>query len=226
MGLATRIIPILLRRGNSLIKGKQFNSWRSVGHPLQAARIHAARGVDELMILDLGAEQPDYAMIDTLSCNFFTPITVGGGIRNISDIQNLLKAGADKVCIKLRSLIQGAAKVFGSQAICVSLEVRAGIDTVKIAQEIANDGAGEILLQSVERDGMMDGYDLKLIEKVSHAVDIPVIASCGCGTYQHMLEAIQAGADAVAAGSLFQFTDATPLGAARYLQEHGIETRV
>ena len=224
MGLAIRVIPVLLRRGNSLVKGRQFNSWRSVGHPLQAARIHAARGVDELMILDLGSDQPDYVMIDKLTRDSFTPITVGGGIKTIADIQNLLRAGADKVCLKSQELMKAASGIFGKQAICASLEVRdqTVVEEAKQLEEIS----GEILLQSVDRDGMMGGYDLELIHNVSCAINIPVIASCGCGTYQHMLEAIQAGASAVAAGAMFQFTDATPLGAAQYLHEHGIETRI
>lgn len=225
MSLSVRIIPVLLRKGNALIKGRQFDSWRSVGHPLQAARIHAARGVDELMILDLGSNQPDYKMIDSLTRDSFTPITVGGGINSIQDIQNLLRAGADKICIKSKTVIKEASIIFGKQAVCASLEVR-NQDVVKEATLLEEIGAGEILLQTVERDGMMDGYDLDTIRKVSQAVNIPIIASCGCGTYQHMLEAIQAGASAVAAGAMFQFTDSTPLGAAKYLSEHGIETRI
>ena len=225
MGLSVRIIPVLLRRGNSLVKGRRFESWRSVGHPLQAARIHASRGVDELMILDLGSESPDHKMIDMLTQDSFTPITVGGGIKSISDIQNLLRAGADKVCVKSKQVIKESSVVFGKQAICASLEVR-DQDAVAEAKQLEEIGAGEILLQSVERDGMMEGYDIDLVRNVSHAVNIPIIASCGCGTYEHMLEAIHAGASAVAAGAMFQFTENTPLGAAKYLAEHGIESRV
>lgn len=224
MGLSVRIIPVLLKKNNSLIKGRQFDSWRSVGHPLQAARIHASRGVDELMILDLGPDDPDYQMIDLLTKEAFIPITVGGGIKGISDIQNMLRAGADKVCIKSKEVIQEASKVFGKQAICACLEVR-DQDVTEEAKHLEAIGAGEILLQTVERDGMMEGYDLENIYNVSHAVHIPIIASCGCGTYAHMLDAINAGASAVAAGAMFQWTDQTPLGAAKYLSAHGIETR-
>jgi len=224
--LSTRIIPVLLRRGNSLVKGRQFDSWRSVGHPLQAARIHAAREVDELMILDLSSDQPDYAMAESLTRCCFTPITIGGGIKSVGDIQNLLRAGADKICLKNRSLIKEASTLFGSQAICVSLEIRNVDDAVGIAMECEAVGAGEILLQTVADDGMLHGYNTDLIHAVSSAVGIPVIASCGCGTYQHMLEAVEAGASAVAAGAMFQFTDSTPLGAARYLSDHGIKTRL
>ena len=219
MGLAVRIIPVLLHKNGSLVKGKQFNSWRVVGHPLQAASIYAARRVDELMILNIGSDQPNIRMIESLTESSFMPITVGGGIRHIQDVQDLLDAGADKVCIKLKSAIKETAKHFGSQSVCVSL------DDDTNPKELEDLGAGEILLQSINCDGMMSGYDLDRINHVSRSVNIPVIASCGCGSYKHMLEAIKAGASAVAAGAFFQFTDATPLGAAQYLNEKGITVR-
>ena len=225
MSLSIRIIPILLKRNGSLVKGKQFAAWRTVGHPLQAARIHAAREVDELMLLDIACRSPDLRMLDQLTREAFTPITIGGGISSLDDMDAVFAAGADKVCIKAKSFITAASNRYGVQAVCASLEIRDG-DVVQQAIELENLGAGEILLQSVERDGMMAGYDLDAIEKVSHAVNIPIIASCGCGTYQHMIEAVQAGASAVAAGSMFAFTEATPLGAANYLREHGIKTRI
>lgn len=137
----------------------------------------------------------------------------------------MLNVGADKVCIKQSQIITTIAAHFGSQAICASLEVNGRKNTVEQAQELERVGVGEILLQSVERDGEMGGYDLSSIRKVSQAVNIPVIASCGAGTYQHMVEAVEAGASAVAAGAMFQFTNATPKGAAEYLSSRGIETR-
>lgn len=226
MGLSIRIIPVLLRRGNSLVKGKQFDSWRSVGHPLQAARIHAARGVDELMLLDLDCGSPDCRMVELLTRDAFTPITVGGGVKNLTDARDLLNAGADKLCVKSKKAVREITSSLGRQAVCFSLEARNGMDVLQEAKEIEGLGAGEILLQSVDRDGMMEGYDLDLIEKVSSSINIPVIASCGAGVYEHMLDAIKAGASAVAAGAMFQFTDQTPLSAARYLADHGVETRV
>lgn len=226
VSLAIRIIPVLLRRGDSLVKGRKFDAWRIVGHPLQAARIYAARGVDELMILDLDAERPDLKIIERLTYDAFTPITVGGGIRVMSDIQDLLNAGADKICIKSTQIVQEASSRFGQQAICASLEVRNGMDAIRQAKELEQMGAGEILLQSVDRDGVMEGYDLDLIREVSEAVNIPVIASGGCGTPQHALEAIRAGASAVAIGAMFSFTDYTPRNTATYLSEHGVTVRL
>jgi imidazole glycerol-phosphate synthase subunit HisF len=245
--LCKRIIPTMLVRGRTLVKGERYNSWRSIGHALQSAKIHATRGVDELMILDISATAenrgPDLDMVRELSAGCFIPITVGGGVRSLQDIDNLLRAGADKVAIcsgwyELPRLIPDAAARFGSQAIVVSIDVYDGMVTKRCgtqkdmtpppiaAWQAKEDGAGEILLSSVDRDGMMQGYDLNLIREVSQAVDIPVIASGGCGSYEHMLEAFKAGADACAAGAMFAFTDQTPKGAAQYLKAQGLEVRI
>ena len=176
------------------------------------------------MLLDLGADKPDCKMVEKLTRNSFTPVTVGGGVNSISDVSDLLNAGADKISIKSKSVIQDASKMLGRQAICASLEVRDD-DYIDQAKELEDLGAGEILLQSVDRDGMMEGYDLEVITRVTRNISIPVIASCGFGTPQHMLEAIQAGASAVAAGAMFQFSSETPKSAAEYLSQHGIEAR-
>ena len=238
--LAKRIIPTLLVRGRTLVKGERFDSWRSIGHAAQAARVHAMRGVDELCILDIAATKegwgPDLKMVSELSEACFIPITVGGGVRRVEDIDALLRAGADKVCIGAaagREFLLSASSRFGRQAIVVSLDVRYGDEPTRqrfLAQMAAMDfedwGAGEILLQCVERDGTMVGYDLDLIRAVSAAVNVPVIASGGCGTYAHMLEAFKAGADACAAGAMFAFTDQTPRGAAAYLKSQSLEVRV
>lgn len=242
--LAIRIIPSLLVRGNSLVKGHGFDASRVVGHPLQAARIHQARGVDELLYLDIAATPenrgPDFSRIEKLTEGCLMPLTVGGGVRSCQDIDSLLRAGADKVliCTEAISLIQEASGRFGSQCIVVGIDVHGGkvalrcghestrIAPVSWARKLAKAGAGEILLQSVERDGAMKGYDLKTIKRVAEAVNIPIIASCGAGSYAHMAEAVKAGASAVAAGALFQFTDATPAGAAAYLAERGVPVRL
>ena len=238
MPLAVRIVPTLLVRGRQLVKGKQFNAWRSVGHAVQAVRIHQARGVDELVILDIAATQegrgPDLQLVEELTRDCFMPIAVGGGVRTVEDVRALLKAGADKVVIRSAGLplIEEVSKVVGSQAVVYALDVGENAQTWDIslaysrAAAAENRGAGEILLTRMEREGMMQGYDLDLIKHVSNAVSIPVIAHGGCGSYQHMLEAIEAGADAVAAGALFQFTDSTPAEAAQYLAKRGIETRI
>lgn len=243
MSLAIRIIPILLRREGSLVKGARFDSWRSVGHPLQAAKIHASRAVDELIYLDIGAtpksKHPDLDMAKALTDSAFIPVTIGGGVSTMRDIEGLFQAGADKIsiCTNAVPLISQAAKRFGSQALVASVDVigkkvvlkcgRQNLNKTPIqwAKKLEGHGAGEILLQDVERDGMQQGYNLKLIERVAKAVSIPVIAAGGCGTYQHMLDAVRAGASAVASGAMFQFTDATPKSAAKYLNDHGVPAR-
>ncbi len=246
--LTKRIIPTLLVRGHQLVKGKQFQSWRSVGLAEQAARIYARRGVDELCLLDIAATPegrgPDFAMVERMTDGNFCPVSVGGGVRSVEDVRNLLNAGADKVVVNTavfsdRELLSDMCSRYGSQAICVSIDyfgyrlaTHCGVihDTspdsvVNQAREVQALGGGEILLQSIAHDGMMQGYDLAMIRAVTAAVSIPVIASGGCGTYEHMYEAIQAGADAVAAGSMFLFTDATPAGAAEYLAGKGVPCR-
>ena len=243
MPLAKRIIPTLLIRGRQLVKGKQFNAWRSVGHVGQAVRIHQARGVDELVICDISATPegrgPNLELIEELTKDCFMPLAVGGGVRTVEDVKTLLRAGADKVVIgrgahSESTLISDCRRTVGSQAVVVAIDVKhgqvrhmgAGPGPARWAQWMQDVGAGEILLTSVEREGTLQGFDLEMIHAVSRAVSIPVIAHGGCGSYEDMRLAIEAGADAVAAGALFQFSDCTPRGAAEYLAEHGIETRI
>lgn len=231
--LATRIIPTLLKRGDQLVKGQRFNAWRSVGHVEQAARIHQARGVDELCILDIAATPegrgPDVAAIERLTDGCFMPLSVGGGVRTLEHVRALLRAGADKVVIRSGgyALVEEVSAAVGRQAVVAALDANSlSYDWARVARNWEAAGAGEIMLTRMEREGTLQGYDVDLIREVSAAVGIPVIAHGGCGTYQHMVEAVKAGASAVAAGAMFQFTDATPIGAARYLAKHGIEARV
>lgn len=254
--LAKRIIPTMLVRGRTLVKGERFDSWRSIGHAAQAARVHAARGVDELMILDISATAegrgPDLDMVRELSEGCFIPITVGGGVRSLKDVDALLRAGADKVAIctaavEIDGFVAQVAARFGRQAVVVAIDydaagatIRCGTTAIQMclddgdspmgpvgaAQWAEKMGAGEILLSSIERDGTMQGYDLDLIREVSAAVSVPVIASGGCRDYDDMLAAFKAGADACAAGALFAFTDSTPRGAAKHLKQHGVEVRL
>jgi len=247
MPLATRIIPVLLKRGTDLVKGVRFDSSRIVGHALQAARIHQARGVDELMILDVGAtpagKGPDFASVEKLTKDCFVPLTIGGGIRSVDDIRDLLNAGADRVVIETVAmndpgLISDAAAKVGSQAIVVSVSYTRGFATshcgtmlhtigaLEAAEQAVALGAGEILLQSIDLDGTMKGYDTGTLYAVAKNVPVPVIASCGAGEYMHMLSAINCGANAVAAGAMFQFTDQTPMEAAAYLAKNGVEVRI
>jgi cyclase len=235
MGLAIRVIPTLLKRGEHLVKGRQFSADRVVGHVQQAARIHQARGVDELIILDVDATPsgrgPDFEAVEELTRECFMPITIGGGVRSLADAQALWVAGADKVAVRTGGalVIEKIARSRGCQAVVASIDC---MDTGKrsgyviSAQMMAHAGAGEILLTSIEREGTMEGYDIPLIKAVANAVDIPVIAHGGCSGPEDMLKAIEAGASAVAAGALFQFTDHTPRSCALWLKERGVEVRV
>ena len=206
------------------------------------------REVDELIILDISATPnnrgPRFEEVKDLTENLFMPITVGGGVKNVSDIRRLLANGADKVAINTMALerpeiVDEAARRFGSQAVVVSIDVRSGRvvtacgrrdtgrDPVDWATDVEDRGAGEILLNSIDRDGMMDGYDIDLIREVSDAVDIPVIACGGCGSYEHIAAVLkETKAHAVGVGAAFQFMDLTPKGASRYLHEQGFQTRL
>ncbi len=244
MALATRIIPVLLNKGGALVKGRGFNHGRVVGHTLQAIRIYQGRNVDELVYLDvIGSKRgPDLALISGFASECFMPLTVGGGVRTVEDFRSLLHAGADKIAINTAAvetpdLISRAAEKFGRQAVVVSIDVRGGnvhidcgktytsLDPVVWAQDVELRGAGEILLNAVDRDGTLTGYDLDLIAKVARAVSIPVVACGGAGSYEHLREGLAAGAHAVAAAAMWSFTDSTPAGAAEYLASHGIPVR-
>jgi cyclase len=235
--LCKRVIPTMLVRGRTLVKGRQFAADRSIGHAQQAARVHAVRGVDELLILDIGATPegrgPDLDLVRALSAGCFIPITVGGGVKTIEDIRALLRAGADKVAIcsaarDAPEFIRAAAEHFGRQAITVVIEHEdhKRIAPVAYSLEAQRYGAGEIVLQSRTRDGAMTGYDLAAIEEASRAVTVPLIASGGCSSYADMAEALKRGASGVACGALFAFTDATPKGAAQYLRGAGFPVRL
>jgi cyclase len=250
MPLATRVIPSILCRGRQQVKGKQFHSWRSVGLAAQAVRVHQARGVDEVVLLDVGATPegrgPDLALVEELAEVMFAPLAVGGGIKTLEDVRALLRAGADKVVIGTAAhdcgdrcnLVAKCAEIVGSQAVVAAIDVK-GDRVVKrcgtevtvwkpsgFARLMEGMGAGEILLTSIDREGTMNGYDIDLIRVVSHSVSIPVIAHGGCRGYGDMADAIHAGASAVAAGALFQFTDARPRQAAEALAGYGIEVRL
>lgn len=229
MALKTRIIPTMLVKGRELVKGERFVNERRVGNAISACKIHDMRGVDELCILDVGGRRIELELVKLLSAECFMPLAVGGGVKTLEQFGALIQGGADKVVLcSSPELIAPAAKKFGSQAVVYSLAypdvgVDLVVETAKMAAEL---GAGEILLQSREKDGTLSGYDVKEITAVSRAVPIPVVASGGCGTYEHMAEALRAGAHAVAAGAMFQFTDQTPQGAAQYLANCGFNTRV
>lgn len=251
--LKVRIIPTLLYKDVGLVKGIGFDSWRRVGSAMQAVKVYNMREVDELVFLDITATQegrhPDFELVDELADECFMPMTVGGGVRTIDDVRRLLRVGADKVAINTSAvenpeLVRQVAERFGSQCVAVSIDVRrtdngyyevhtysgthpTGINPVNLAQKVEEMGAGEILLTSIDRDGTMNGYDIKLIWSVSSSISIPVIASGGAGNYEHMFQALTQGkASAVAAASIFHYTEQTPLEAKHYLAERGIPVRL
>lgn len=249
--LKVRVIPTLLWKNFGLVKGVGFDSWRRVGPVLPAVRVYNQREVDELILVDItlhdSGEDPDYESLTDFGQDCFVPLTVGGGVANIEQVRRLLRAGADKVAVntaayRTPALVNEIAARFGVQCVIASIDVRAeaegwrcysnagsaptGRDVVDWARELEDRGAGEILLTSIDRDGSMQGYDLPLIEAVTSAVKIPVIASGGAGNYQDMVAAVQqAGASAVAAASIFHFTEQTPAGAKAALAEAGIAIR-
>jgi cyclase len=251
--IKTRIMPTLLFKDVGLVKGVGFDSWRRVGAALQAVRVYNLREVDELVFMDIAAtpegRTPDFRLVDELADSCFMPLTVGGGVRSVDDIHALLAVGADKVSINTAAvetpeLIRKAAERFGAQCIVVSIDVRrrgdstpevvthcgthsTGLDPVEWAKRAEALGAGEILLTSVERDGTMQGYDVPLIRDVSAAVSIPVVASGGAGAYEHMAQVLrETEAAAVAAASMFHFTEQTPREAKLYLKDQGFAVRL
>lgn len=251
--LKTRVIPTLLWKGPGLVKGIGFDSWRRVGSVLPAITIYNTREVDEFILMDIEAtmmgRDPDFELIGEYSRECFVPLTFGGGIRTIGQITQVLKAGADKVAINSASydnpsLLTAASNRFGSQCIVAAIDYRMNPGAepvcfsacgticqnrspVEWAREVERLGAGEILLTSIDRDGTMRGYDLEILSAVSGAVKIPVIASGGAGSYHHMGDAINVGgASAVAAASIFHFTEQTPLEAKAHLARLGISTRL
>ena len=254
MALARRIIPCLDIDGGRVVKGERFVGLRDAGDPVEAARRYDAEGADELTVLDISASHEGretvLRTVAAIAGEVFIPLTVGGGVRSEGDVRALLRAGADKVSINTAAvaepdLVRRSSERFGSQCIVVAIDARqlgggagwevvthggrrsAASDAIGWARQVAELGAGEILLTSMDRDGTRDGFDLELTRAVSEAVPVPVIASGGVGTLQHLADGIElGGADAVLAASIFHF-GAHSIGAAkRYLARRGIEMRL
>jgi cyclase len=250
--LKVRVIPTLLWKDFGLVKGTRFDSWRRVGSVLPAIKVYNLRQIDELILVDITATrngaEPDPESVSDFADECFVPFTVGGGITHIDQIQRLLMAGADKICINSAAysnpeLIGDAARRYGVQCVVASIDARrredgtymcyshagateTGRSPAEWARELVDRGAGEILITSIDRDGTMTGYDLELVESVVRAVDVPVIASGGAGNFEHMRQAIQeAGASAVAAASMFHFTQQTPLEMKHALAAAGVPVR-
>lgn len=251
--LTRRVIPCLDVTDGRVVKGIEFVNLRDAGDPVELAAFYNAEGADELVFLDItassGSRKTMIDVVDRTAAEVFIPLTVGGGVRKVEDIRELLTAGADKVSINTAAihdpeLITRGADRFGRQCIVVAIDARrepergswgvythggrrpAGLDAVDWARRAAELGAGELLVTSMDRDGTKDGYDLELLEAIARVVNIPVIASGGAGTLQHMVEALQPGrADAVLAASIFHFGEYRIADAKRYLAEHGIPIR-
>jgi len=254
MGLAKRIIPCLDVDAGRVVKGVNFVDIRDAGDPVEIAQRYNEQGADEITFLDITAshEGRDTTVhtVERIAAEVFIPLTVGGGIRKVEDIRLMLTAGADKVAINTAAIhnpefVREAAEKFGSQCIVVAIDAKrvegesrweifthggrkpTGIDAVEWAQRMAGYGAGEILLTSMDRDGTKDGFDLELTRAICDAVSIPVIASGGVGTLEHLAEGVLAGgADAVLAASIFHFAEYTIPEAKAYMAERGIEMRL
>jgi imidazole glycerol-phosphate synthase subunit HisF len=251
--LKCRVIPCLDVKDGRVVKGVNFVALRDAGDPVQCAMAYDAAGADELCFLDITASHERRAiMLDAVqrtaeAC--FMPLTVGGGIRSLEDIRSLLLAGADKVSINTAAvanpeLVREAAQKFGSQCIVVAIDAKetgsgqwevfthggrnpAGIDAIAYAQEVVELGAGEILLTSMDRDGTKSGFDLALTRAVADAVRVPVIASGGAGTLDHLVEGIRdGGASAVLAASIFHFGEFTIAQAKLHMARHGVPVRL
>ncbi|MGQ9908285.1 MAG: imidazole glycerol phosphate synthase subunit HisF [Candidatus Flexifilum sp.] len=250
--LKIRIIPTLLFKDFGLVKGVQFDSWRRTGSAMQTIKVYNLREVDEIIFVDITASKegrpPDFATIDELADECFMPMTVGGGVRSLEDARRLAEVGADKISINSAlidnpAIVAQIARKYGSQFVVASIDVRliegryvvythagtrpAPVALLDLVKQVEDLGAGEILLTSIDRDGTMQGYDIELNGLVSAATRLPVIASGGAGNYHHMADVLkQTSVSAVAAASIFHFTEQTPLEAKRFLQAQGFAVRL
>ncbi|MDP2142899.1 MAG: imidazole glycerol phosphate synthase subunit HisF [Gallionella sp.] len=253
MMLAKRIIPCLDVTAGRVVKGVSFVELRDAGDPVEIARRYDEQGADELTFLDITASSDDrgiiFKIIEQVASQVFIPLTVGGGVREVQDVRNLLNAGADKVSINTSAvvnpqLVADAAGRYGSQCIVVAIDAKqvapghwevfthggrkaTGLDAVEWAKKMQGMGAGEILLTSMDRDGQKIGFDLALTRAVTDALEIPVIASGGVGNLQHLADGVKlGGADAVLAASIFHFGEYTVRQAKQFMAEQDIEVRL
>lgn len=257
MGLAKRIIPCLDVDKGRVVKGVQFENIRDAGDPVEVARRYNEEGADEITFLDITASHDGrdtmLQTVERMAAEVFIPLTVGGGVRTLEDIRNLLNAGADKVSINSAAVhnpefVRDAAQRFGSQCIVIAIDAKkvsaeseanrweifthggrkpTGLDAVEWAKRMTDYGAGEVLLTSMDRDGTKNGFDIALTRAIADAVAVPVIASGGVGSLQHLVDGVQlGGADAVLAASIFHFAEHTVGEAKEYMAAAGIEMRM
>lgn len=249
--LAKRIIPCLDVHAGRVVKGVNFVDLADAGDPVEVARRYNEEGADEITFLDITASHEQRGLmaevLRQVAKEVFIPLTVGGGIRTLGDIYALLSVGCDKISINSHAVknpgfIDDAAKRYGSSTMVVAIDVKktgegwhvfinggrvdTGLDALSWAKEVADRGAGEILLTSMDTDGVKKGYDLEITRRVSESVGIPVIASGGAGTMQHIKEAFDAGADAALAASIFHFREIAINDLKHYLADNGVEVRL
>ena len=251
--LKVRLIPSLLLREGRCVKGIEFGKYRDVGHPVTAAKVYEAQGADELLFMDITASANNrstlFDIVSATAEQCFMPLTVGGGVRSVGDIKKLLRAGADKITINSAAfdnpdLITEGSREFGNQCVVLSIDHKIGangeqevfINNGKSPTGLSPQewslrgeelGAGEILLTSIEREGNQKGYDLETIASVSDTVDIPVIAAGGAGSLSDLVDAVKIGhSSAVAAASIFHFTDQSVIKAHSFMKQAGLDVRM
>ena len=252
MTVAKRIIPCLDVNDGRVVKGINFVELKDAGDPVEIARSYNEQGADELTFLDITASSDNrgllFDIIEKVANQIFIPLTVGGGVRNCDDIRNLLNVGADKVGINTSAIlnpnfVSESSSRFGSQAIVVAIDAKkiddhyevfthggrnsTGINAIEWAKKMADFGAGELLITSMDRDGTKKGFDNNLMKSISDVVDIPIIASGGAGSLKHLVDGIKEGeADAVLAASIFHYGEYSIKEAKKYMYEHEIEMRL
>jgi len=250
--LKNRIIPCLDVKNGRVVKGINFIDLKDAGDPVEQAKVYSDGGADEICFLDITASTENretiYEVVKDTSKKCFVPLTVGGGVRSIDDINKLLNCGADKVSINTAAvqnpeLVAESSKKFGSQCIVVAIDAKkknekweiythggrneTGIDAIEFAKKMENSGAGELLVTSMDRDGTQIGYDIDLMSNISSKINIPLIASGGVGNLDHLVDGIKLGkANAVLAASIFHYGKYSILEAKQYLESKGIPVRI
>ena len=249
--LKNRIIPCLDVKNGRVVKGINFVDLKDAGDPVEQAKIYSDGGADEICFLDITASNENrdtiYDVVERTSKNCFVPLTVGGGVRSVDDINKLLNCGADKVSINTAAVqnpevVNESSKSFGSQCIVVAIDAKkngenweifthggrksTGIDAIHFASKMEKSGAGELLVTSMDKDGTKSGYDIELMKIISLNVNIPVIASGGVGTLDHLVEGIKSGASAVLAASIFHYGTYSVKEAKQYLASKDIPVRI
>ena len=249
--LKNRIIPCLDVKNGRVVKGINFVDLKDAGDPVEQAKIYSDGGADEICFLDITASNENrdtiYDVVERTSKKCFVPLTVGGGVRSVDDISKLLNCGADKVSINTAAVqnpevVEQSSKKFGSQCIVVAIDAKrnkkgweifthggrnsTGINALEFAKNMEKYGAGELLVTSMDQDGTQLGYDIELMNKISSSVNIPVIASGGVGTLDHLVEGINSGASAVLAASIFHYGTYSVKEAKQYLASKAIPVRI